>query len=220
MNIIVKEIGSKLIKNKAVYTLAQEMLSKLSKYNINLSQVKIELQDPQSSISVDPLSSRFYFTTNKEAVYIFLNSVPQNLPGSGAIDTIIQFHKSCQYRGLITVDFCTKFVMNLQKAMEDKQMLAKWLNSVYGINLSQITTISLLPPNQFTNESMIELKLLSLLCLFYDLPPTSIIHKLQLYSIVYIKPNFALKSHCGRDYVLVLIEEYTQYLNKVVKSVE
>ena len=91
------------------------------------------------------------------------------------------------------------------------------MNEVYGLNLASICTASVTQPRYLEDQdSVMQIKLFALICLFYNISPEEVVD-LQLFSVVYLKPYFCLKSHCG-NFVMVLPAVYSNYLNKIVSD--
>lgn len=199
-----------LEKNMLISKTGLDLLKGFEKYHINLNKIKIDC-------GKDDLRGCM-FDTNQKAVEFFIQNFksPNTFPAFDQLDLIIQFHKSAQYRAGITFDFAKTFILNSQKPMIEKQYLSAWLQDIYNINLSCITMCSISPPNMTTPESLIQSRLIGLLCLFYNLSPIEVT-ELQLFSVVYVKPYYCFKSHCG-NFVLVLPPGYSNYINKCIQQ--
>lgn len=159
------------------------------------------------------------FSENREAVEFYVKGFKTaNLfPTFEQLSMIVDFHKQNRYTLTLSESNVKRFILESGKSMIERQYFAKWMSEIYGLNLSSITMSSITNPCLLDSQnSEIQTKLLSLLCLFYNCPPTSLF-SMQLFSVVYLKPNFCFKSHCGK-FILVLPESYSIYMNRLVSD--
>lgn len=128
---------------------------------------------------------------------------------------IINFHQDNRYNPSLCDNAIKRYVLSQRKTMLEKQYFVQWLTEVFAINFSSILTASISDPGYLNNQSeVVQTKLMALLCLFYSLTPKDLMN-IQLSSVVYLKPNFCFKSHCG-NFLLILPTSYSNYLNRLV----
>lgn len=191
------ELAQKVFRSKLVKDLEEE----LEKKNISL---KLVFGDGITR----------WTGTNKEAIELYLKKFKtvDQYPTLEQLKLIVDFHSECSS---ITVKGIQEYVIGSQASMLERQYFVEWITTVYGLNLQSIKTSSI-ENSEDLEESQIQVRLLALLCLFYDVHPQELM-ELQLVSVVYLKPNFCFKSHCG-DFLLVLPETYSGLVSKLIKK--
>jgi hypothetical protein len=159
------------------------------------------------------------FNENREAVEFYVKGfkTADLFPTFEQLSMIVDFHTQNRYKLSICETTVKKFVLQSKKSMVERQYFVQWMSEIYGLNLSSITMSSIAQPCVLDDQNNeIQTKLLSLLCLFYNCSPSALF-SMQLFSVVYLKPNFCFKSHCGK-YILVLPESYSIYMNRLVSD--
>ena len=161
------------------------------------------------------------FSNNKSAIDFFIKEFKYSniLPRFEQLQLVILFHLINQFSSVICESSIIRFILSARRPMIEKQYFAMWINEIYGVNLASISTSSITQPNYLEeNEEIIQIRLIALICLFYNIKPTQI-SSLQLSSIFYAKPHFWIKSHWN-NYVLVLPYIYSSYINKLILETE
>jgi len=96
------------------------------------------------------------------------------------------------------------FILSSKKPMLMKQYLISWLKNTFGLNCNEVWISPISPPNNLEEQiGSVETKLMALLCLFYDLKPLELA-KMQLCSLIYVKPHFCFKSSSEEKVTLIV----------------
>ena len=215
-SVIYDEMTMRLDKYKFRSKLAEDLLEKFQVKDIRLNALNIGCSEKLNQQKLKCL-----FTDNQSAVEYFIKGFKTAafFPTSEQLQLIVDFHCANRYKLSICENSIKKFILASSNPMVERQYFAQWMKEIYGVNLCSITTASLTPPNPLEDkEDDIRVKLLALICLFYNISPIQA-SNLQLFSIVYLKPYFCVKSHCGK-YILILPSVYSNYLSKLISDTE
>ncbi|CAI2375730.1 unnamed protein product [Moneuplotes crassus] len=154
-------------------------------------------------------------SSNVEAIEHFLkgfNSI-ELYPTLNQLKLILEFHSNVT---TISLESVREFLFNRKSKMIERQYFAKWISSIFGLNLSSLKMASIEVPENIEDYGELLIKLMGLLCLFYDLKPQELM-KLQMCSIVYLKPHFCFKSE-REDYVMILPICYSKFLHNLISK--
>jgi hypothetical protein len=215
-NVIYDEMTIKLEKYKFRSKLAEDLNSAFKAKDIRLNSLNIGCSEKLYEPKLKCL-----FNDNQEAIEYFIKGfkTADLFPTMDQLHMIIDFHSSNRYKLSICENTVKKYVLSSKNTMVEKQYFVQWMSEVYGLNLASITMSSIIHPGYLDDKSEImQVKLFSLLCLFYNISPSELMN-LQLFSIVYLKPNFCFKSHCG-SYLLILPANYSNYLTRLISDVQ
>ena len=171
--------------------------------------------------STEQKQYNWLYSDNKAAINSFIGDFKCSdyFPTLDQIDLIILFHQINQFNSTIWENSISKYILCARRPMLEKQYFIKWISDVYGVNLRHLIISSISQPSNLdSNQDILQIRLAALLCLFYNIKPSEI-SEIQLYSIVYIKPNYWLRSSWG-NYLLVLPQVYSNLLNKLVLDTE
>ena len=216
LNVFSSEISINLQKYKQSSKIDEGLEDTFQSLGINLTKLTIGWRTMNEGNIM-----KWLYKDNKSAIESFTKWFKSNhkLPTYEQLQLVILFHLANQYNSMICESSIFKFILSARRPMIEKQYLALWINIAYGVNLASITTSSINQPNYLEeSEDIIQIRLIALICLFYNIKPTQI-SSLQLNSIVYIKPHFWLKSHWG-NFILLLPQAYSSYINKLVIDTE
>ncbi|CAI2360530.1 unnamed protein product [Moneuplotes crassus] len=155
--------------------------------------------------------------TNKEAIEMFLKRFKSVdlFPTLSQLRLILDFHSTVPTVSMTSVQ---KFLITSQASMIEKQYVVEWISTIFGLNLSCMKMASIEIPQNTEDQGELQIKLMALLCLFYDLQPQELMD-LQLISVVYLKPHFCFKSECG-NFLLILPVCYSNILHKLISKCE
>lgn len=215
-NVIYDEMTIKLEKYKFRSKLAEDLNSAFKTKDIRLNSLNIGCSEKLHEPKLKCL-----FNDNQEAIEYFVKGfkTADLFPTMAQLDMITDFHSSNRYKLSICENTVKKYVLASKHKMIEKQYFVQWMSEVYGLNLASITTSSIILPGYLDDKSEImQVKLFALLCLFYNISAEELMN-LQLFSIVYLKPNFCFKSHCG-NYLLILPGSYSNYLTRLISDVQ
>ena len=213
-NVVYDEMTMRLEKYKFRSKLADDINTAFDSKDIRLNSLNIGCSE-----KLNQQKLRCLFNDNNSAIEYFIKGfkTADLFPTLSQLQMIIDFHNLNRYKLSICDNSVKKFVLTSTKPMIEKQYFLQWMNEVYGLNLTSITTSSITQPKYMEDQDeVIQIKLVALLCLFYNVTPSEVL-KLQLYSVVYLKPHFCFKSHCG-NYFLILPGVYSNYLNKIISD--
>lgn len=211
---IYDEMSMKLDKYQFRNKTADDLAKTLDDKDIRLNSLNIGCSERLSEAKLTCV-----FDDNQTAVESFIKGfkTADLFPAFEQLQMIVEFHAKNRYKLSICQNAIKKYILNTRKPIIEKQYFALWMKEVYGLSLDEITTPSISQPTLFEDkESVIQTKLFALVCLFYNLQPSDVFN-LQLYTVVYLKPYFCFKSHCGK-YFMVLPDAYSNYMNKVIRD--
>ena len=213
-NVIYDEMTIKLEKYRFRSKLVEDLTKTFEAKDIRLNSLNIACSEKLHHAKLKCL-----FNTNAEAVehYVKGFKAPELFPTFEQLQMIVDFHASNKYKLSICENSVKKFVLKRKNPMIEKQYFIQWITEVFGLNLSSILMSSISDPGCLEGQNdIVQIKLMALLCLFYDMTPEDLM-KIQLFSVVYLKPNFCFKSHCGK-FILVLPTSYSNYLNRLISD--
>lgn len=213
-NVVYDEMTMRLEKYKFRSKLADDVNLTFDNKDVRLNSLNIGCSE-----KLNQQKLRCLFNDNNSAIEYFIKGfkTADLFPTLSQLEMIIDFHVLNRYKLSICDNSVKKFVLTSNRPMIEKQYFLQWMNEVYGLNLTSITTSSITQPKYMEDQDeILQIKLIALLCLFYNISPSEVL-KLQLFSVVYLKPHFCFKSHCG-NYFLILPGVYSNYLNKIISD--
>lgn len=163
------------------------MKQKFEKLGIELETLLIKINNEQEILECR-------YRNSNQAIDAYLETFEDSdlYPKAVDLDLILKFYEHFVDNRIADKEVY-HFILTLKKPMIQKQYLLHWIRHTYGLNCNQVCISSILPPNRNECMDIIETRLISLLCLFYDVTPTQLAH-IQLCSIVSVKPNYCFKS--------------------------
>ena len=164
---------------------------------LNLEKLNLKLND----LTIKLNESNFYslewrYKDNEASIDNFLQKFESSIlkPQSNNLSLIIEFHSLFRKYNKIESKSVYDFILSSQKPMIQKQYLIMWLKSTFGLNSNEVCISPINPPNCLECQlDSIETRLIALLWLFYDIKPIEL-SKIQLWSIVFVRPNYWFKS--------------------------
>ena len=180
----------------------------------------IKLETVLIKINNDNDVLQWRFSSISETIDSYIDTFDDTylFPKATDLDLILQFYEDLGDNNRIAEKDIYVFILSLNKPMIQKQYLLHWIRHTYGLSCNQVCISSILPPSINDNQELIEIRLIALLCHFYDVSPKKL-SSLQLCSIVSIKPLFCFRSTCGKC-LLILPEVYTFYLSSKITTME
>ena len=213
-NIVYDKMAIKIEKYRFRSQLAEDLAKSFENKGIRLNSLNIGCND-----KLYQQKSKCLFDNNQEAIEYFIKGfkTADMFPTLDQLSMIIEFHQENRFKFSICENTIKKYVLAQRKPMIEKQYFIQWMTEIFGLNFSSILSSPIDDPGCLEDHSdFVQIRLMALLCLFYNSTPSELMD-MQLFSVVYLKPNFCFKSHCG-NFLLILPTSYSSYMNRLISE--